>query len=279
MIQPPAPLTKNLSIQCILPCAGEGRRLGWDGPKELFPILPERRLIDFSLDHIREAAHVLSGSDTTGGGPIHATAGHSRYSLSVIVVSRPWKTEVPEYVTGKLPGIPVKTVMFNPKLFEWAGSVHSAQTHYGDINVVLLPDSFLSLSPETPVRDPEGTPLIHHILSSLARHSVVFGYRPCTHPGQLKQLGALHVTRGIVDAFQDKPATHLERYNGFWCCYAFIRPMGTPLYRFLQQSVAHTPVNIQNEPFHPAGAFPVHHYLDLGTPAAVETFQTQYNGL
>ncbi|HPQ41181.1 MAG TPA: hypothetical protein PLV45_12485 [bacterium] len=264
------------TVYFILPCAGEGRRLGWGGPKELFPIFSDKRLIDFTLDHIREAAHELSGSDATSGAPIHPTADHTRYDLSVIVVTQPWKTDVPEYVAGQLPGIPVRTVMFNPELFEWPGSVHSAQPHYGDINIVLLPDSFLSLSPEAPARDPAGKQLIHYILSSLARHSVVFGYRPCTHPGQLKQLGALHVTDGIVSAFQDKPATHLQLYNGFWCCYAFTRPMGTPLYRFLQQSVARTPVNIQNEPFHPAGAFPVHNYMDLGTPAAIESFRAQY---
>ena len=39
----------------ILPAAGSGQRLGLDYPKELFEIVPGKKLVDFSLDHIQAA--------------------------------------------------------------------------------------------------------------------------------------------------------------------------------------------------------------------------------
>ena len=40
-------------LTVILPCAGEGNRLGLTTPKELYEIIPGKRLIDFSLDQGR----------------------------------------------------------------------------------------------------------------------------------------------------------------------------------------------------------------------------------
>ncbi|MCP5049152.1 MAG: hypothetical protein GY940_18430, partial [bacterium] len=71
-------------ITVILPCAGEGSRMGLETPKELFEIFPGNdaagksakgkpvKLIDFSLEHIR--------------------AFPDRRALRVAVVVRPWKT-------------------------------------------------------------------------------------------------------------------------------------------------------------------------------------------
>jgi len=261
-------------IAFILPCAGEGRRLEYAGHKELFPVLPNRRLIDFSLDHIREAFGWIRKDPSR----IAAGAATSRMTIGVTVVCRPWKTGVAEYVADRLPGIPVTPVMFDPALFEWPGSVHSARESYADVNIVLLPDSHLALSPGCMVRDVAGNPLVHHVLAGMEDYSVLFGYRPCTASDKLHRLGAIHVTAGgVVDTFQDKPATDLHRYNAFWCCYAFKKSQGDALYCFLKRSVARDTVPIERMPFHPAGAFPVHSYIDLGTPGAVAEFRADYD--
>ena len=42
----------NKRISIILPCAGDGKRMGLSYPKELFEIFPGVKLIDFSLNHI-----------------------------------------------------------------------------------------------------------------------------------------------------------------------------------------------------------------------------------
>lgn len=253
-------------ITFILPCAGSGRRLGYEGHKELFPILPDVRLIDFSLEHIREVRRWVSE--------------HPSWELRVAVVIQPWKSEVSDYVAGSLPGIKVVSVMFDHALHEWPGSVHSARNLYGDINLVLLPDSRLSLSPEEMTRDMQGKSLIERVIETMQNRDVVFGYVQCGDPSVLQRLGALHVIQedadsGIIDRFQDKPDEDFASYNGYWCCYAFRAAAGEPLYSFLHRSVMHEPANILEEGFHPASAFPVYGYLDLGTRQAVDLFRSQ----
>ncbi len=112
-------------LTVILPCAGEGNRLGLDIPKELFEIVPGTRLIDFSLNHIRAVPVGIE--------------------VKVAVVVRPWKKEVVDYVSRKLPGTAVEAVLFDDAYSEWPGSVYSASGFFSAHNLVLLPDSCLCL--------------------------------------------------------------------------------------------------------------------------------------
>ena len=151
---------KELTI--ILPCAGDGRRLGLNTPKELFEIVPGTRLIDFSLKHI--------------------LAAHQKEKIIIAVVVRPWKTEVVGYVSRQLPGIPVETVMFNDNYQEWPGSVYSAKDLFSKNNLVLLPDSFLSLSAHSnlenlSINHCNGKTLVELVEDALSRCKVVFGCR------------------------------------------------------------------------------------------------------
>lgn len=258
--------TSTRHITFILPCAGEGRRLGFNGHKELFPILPGVRLIDFSLAHIREAQDWIL--DNPG------------WMMRVAVVIRPGKSEVAEYVKQSLQGVTVLPVMFDTALHEWPGSVHSARLHYGDINLVLLPDSRLSLSPNEMTRDLHGGSLAECVIGSLKNYSVTFGYIPCDNPYVLQHFGAIRVLRHCkdyetIDRFQDKPDRDFASYNGYWCCYGFRAEAGEFLYRFLIRSVIHEPADIWEESFHPASAFPVHDYQDLGTREAVDLFRSR----
>jgi hypothetical protein len=255
------------TVTVILPCAGEGRRLGYDGHKELFPILPGVRLIDFSLEHIAESCKWL-----------RAVPG---WDIRVVVVIRPSKMDIIEYVRQKLPDISVTHVPFDTNLVEWPGSVHSAREHYGDINLVLLPDTRMALSHNCLTRDRAGYPVLFHVMRCLQRHTVAFGYQRCRDAETLHRLGAVHVIHvkknvTVIDRFQDKPDTGFDRFNGFWCCYAFTRPSADILYRFLRKSVLHEQADISVEPFHPAAAFSVSEYRDLGTPDAVRAFQTVF---
>ena len=253
-------------ITFILPCAGSGRRLGYEGHKELFPILPDVRLIDFSLEHIREAGRWVSE--------------HSGWELRVAVVIQPRKSDVSDYVIRSLPGMQVVPVLFDQTLHEWPGSVHSASKLYGDINIVLLPDSRLLLSPGKLTRDVQGCSIVEIFIQHMIRFPVVFGYMPCTDVNTIKSFGAIHVIcsddgAGTVDRFQDKPRIEPIGYNGYWCCYGFRAEVGEALYHFLKRSVMHEPADILAEVFHPAFAFPVHEYADLGTPEAVDLFRSE----
>lgn len=249
-------------ITIILPCAGEGSRLGLTTPKELYMIRPGVRLMDFSLAHI--------------------DAFPFKERLRVAVVIRPGKREVAEYAAARLPGVQVDTVLFDDRYSEWPGSVYSANELFSGNNLVLLPDSFLSLSGSADMgaaytRDAAGRTLVEMVTDALSRVRVVFGAIPCSDPRVLATLGAMRVEDGVVTAFQDKPlldkrGTGLEGFNSFWGCYGFQQSSGEALYRYLVPSVRHRPLRLEEQPFFPPGAIPVKTYYDLGTWESIEAF-------
>lgn len=247
------------SLTVILPCAGEGNRLGLDTPKELFEIVPGSRLIDFSLNHISVVPESIG--------------------LKVAVVIRPWKEDVAEYVSRKLPGVTVETVLFNDDYSEWPGSVYSASGVFSDYNLVLLPDSCLRLREGVSCGaavcfNEEGKTLVELVSGALGDFKVVFGGVGCTDPGVLRHLGALRVEGGRVTAFQDKPVRDIGRFNGFWGCYGFRQEYGKSLYDFLIQSVHHRSVSLEAQPFYPVGVVPLHSYQDLGTWETINCFRS-----
>ncbi len=259
-------------ITVILPCAGEGRRLGLKTPKELFEVFPDKRLIDYSL------AHVLAEKKRVGGKNISS-------QLKVVVVIQPWKTSVVDYVKKILAPVHVTCVLFDDAFEEWPGSVFSARDFFSHKNIVLLPDSFLSLSAQEPVRrTKQGKPVLKTTLIQLMREGLsegkaVFGYVPCKKHSQLKNLGAVYVNKkNLVTRFQDKPSKHFGSYNGFWGCYAFRQEIGRDLYAYLIQSVKHSAGPIQNQAFYPVKAVRLHDYYDMGTWKSIRQLQTAANG-
>jgi hypothetical protein len=249
-------------LTVILPCAGEGDRLGLKSPKELFEILPGIRLIDFSLDHILAQTQ----------------ADDLQIKIKVAVVIRPWKREVVEHVMQKLPGIDVEAVLFNDEYSEWPGSVYSASGAFSGNNLVLLPDSCLRLC-EGPLCsistcfNGEGKTLLGLVLEALKGYKAVFGGVACTDPEVLKNLGAMRVEKDQVVAFQDKPGQDFHQFNSFWGCYAFRKESGKALYDFLIQSLHHRQVFLGAQPFYPVGAIPLHSYRDLGTWENINRFR------
>lgn len=253
-------------LRVILPCAGEGNRLGLDTPKELFEIVPGTRLIDFSLHHIAAASERAA----SGG-----------FRLKVAVVVRPWKEAVKGYVSRKLPGITVETVLFNETYREWPGSVYSASGVYSDRNLVILPDSCLRLREGASCGrdvcfDEEGKTLVELVSGALEKYGAVFGSVSCTDPGVLRHLGAMRVEGERVTAFQDKPTRDIGRFNSFWGCYGFRGEYGKSLYDFLIQSVDHRAVSLENQPFYPVGIVPLHSYGDLGTWETINRFRSDF---
>jgi hypothetical protein len=244
----------------ILPCAGEGNRLGLGTPKELFEISPGVCLIDFSLNHILAAYEKITTA------------------IKVAVIIRPWKKEVAEYVSRRLPGITVETVLFDGAYREWPGSVYSASGVFSHYNLVLLPDSCLRLregrgcSMDT-CFDERGKALVELVSEALETFRVVFGSVACTEPEILKNLGAMRVEGSRVIGFQDKPLQDICLFNSFWGCYGFRQESGKSLYEFLIQSVHHEAVSFKNQPFFPPGAVPLYSYQDLGTWESIERFR------
>lgn len=247
-------------LTVILPCAGSGSRLGLDTPKELFEIRPGIRLIDFSLSHIQAAPASLD--------------------IAIAVVIRTWKQAVADYVQEKLPGRLVQAVLFDDRFQDWPGSVYSARDTFSSSNLVLLPDSRLSLAGKDSSAmpgcfDEKGLSLLELVLAALEKNKAVFGWVPWGDAAVLKDLGALRVEQGEVTAFQDKPQKDFQLYNGFWGCYAFREEVSRVLYEFLIHSVRQTPLSLEEQPFYPPGAIPLADYRDFGTWPAIRRFQAQ----
>ena len=250
-------LNHESDLTVIIPAAGSGKRLGLNYPKELYEIIPGKKLVDYTLDHIQAAA---------GAGDI---------KIRIAVVIMPWKHAVVDYVRDRMNGVDVVPVIFDDRFEEWPGSVYSASSVFSACNLVLLPDSYLEVSEEFPFQTGRGKPLLKEAHQALKTSAAVFGVVPCAGDSGLQDLGAVHVnTEGKISDFQDKPRTDFHRFNGFWGCYGFQRDWARSLYEYLIQSVHHQAPPIQSQPFHPVSVIRLFRYCDLGTWNAVNRFQT-----
>ncbi len=238
------------SLSIILPCAGDGLRLGLDIPKELYEVQSGVPLIQYSLNHII-AAHEIN---------IH---------IQVLIVTKPGKTQVVDYIRNTLPRqIPIIPIDFDHNYEEWPGSIYSAKAYYTEYNLVLLPDSYLTIPPNQS--------LLQVMLSALQNHSLVFGTRLCSDPTSLQNLGALYVEdNSTITRFQDKPQKDQHLYNGYWGCFGFRKDIADELHDFLIKSVKKHAVNYNDRSFYPAWSFEVDDYYDLGTWSRIEAFKAE----
>lgn len=247
-------------VTIILPCAGEGKRLGVEGAKELYEIYPGKKLIDYSLEHIK-AFNNSSERDEMD------------VRIGVITVIKPGKENIFHYVSEKLPTVDVNYVMFNNYFREWPGSVYSANMEFSDINIVLLPDSFIKFGSDDLIySDANGGTLIGKAIRILLEENVVFGITKCTESNILSTLGAVRVEKNKITKFKDKPSVNIEQYNGVWGAYGFRECSARRLYEFLIDSVEKSgkKENLLKE-LAPAVFF-IDTYHDLGTVDSVEKF-------
>lgn len=247
---------KPLSL--ILPCAGEGKRLGLSLPKELYEIIPRTKIIDFSLSHIFYA--------------IKQNPQLKKY-LKIIVVIKKGKEDVFEHVKNELKNIQTNCVYFNNHYHEWPGSVYSANKKLSEWNLVLLPDSVISLSKKSPFQNLQAKNLIEQCIEHIQKHSVVLGIMKCQDLKKLTHLGACYVKNNTIQKFQDKPNENLTQYNSFWGCYGFQKNVAKELYQFLWESVQHKKNDYVKKSFYPMVSFTMNNYYDLGTWESIQQFK------
>lgn len=229
----------------ILPCAGKGTRLGLPYPKEIHRIMQSHSLIDFSLDHI---------------------ASHAGQIEHVVTVLAPGKETVFDYVQDRFRGgPPVTDVYFNERYSEWPGSIKSAEEHFGERNVALLPDSVLEVA--------SGTELFVQFERAFDEGAdLVFAYVPEVDRVRLSALGALCVQDGAVTGFCDKPKLDSPvPFNGFWASFGFTKACSKDVLNFMMRSVERQVVDIDALGLN-VKAFPIERYTDLGTWKSVSEF-------
>lgn len=254
-------LNADSKLSVILPCAGEGRRFGASGPKELHEAESGIPLIQYSLDLLMQTPPELAAK------------------TQIVVVIRNGKECVVSRVQEQLEGtaMQVVAVSFEPELHEWPGSIYSAREHFSENNVVLLPDSYLVLSDldrSAWQRSGVRLTLLEGMIEALTQHPLVFGAKRSHDEVELRQYGALMLGEdATVNGLQDKPMD-VRPFNAIWCCFGFQRRVAGELHAMLMQSLTSRMdgnTRSHNACF-PAGSIDVQEYFDLGTPERIERF-------
>jgi NDP-sugar pyrophosphorylase family protein len=227
-------------LTVIMPAAGEGTRLNLPYPKEILRLDKEQALIDYSFDFFRD---------------------YGRKDVEFVVIVNESKTEIVEYLAKYKDRYNISFTYQNPHEFEYTGAIKSAKHLFGEHNVILLPDTIMKL--------PANIDLVTAVEESLTETGFTFFYKEETNPDMLKTKGAINIdANGKVVMYEDKPESNHERFNAFWCSFAFRRRAFDECIAFMEKSTLKQRVNvdeIKGTPIFQSKGIKVDDYTDLGT--------------
>ena len=227
-------------LTVIIPAAGQGSRLGLPYSKEILRISEGQSLIDFSFDFFKD---------------------YGRKDVEFVLVISENKLDVINYLSKYKDRFNISFTYQNPNEQEYTGAIKSAKHLFGEHNVVLLPDTLMKLS--------QGVDLFSAVETSLTETGFTFFYKKENNPAMLKTKGALHVAENsIIEIYEDKPEEKFERFNAFWCSFAFRKRAFDQSMAFMEKSTLRQRVTvdeIKNTPLHLSKGIEVEDYIDLGT--------------
>lgn len=195
-------------LTVILPAAGSGSRLNLPYPKEILRVDKEKALIDNSFELFE---------------------GLSRDDVEFVVVINEEKTEIIKYLSKYKSQYNVSFTYQDPKKIEYTGAIKSAKHLFSENNIVLLPDTVLTL--------PDGINLAHEVHVHLEEKSFTFLFKPETNKKMLNTKGCLQLDneQRVLD-YEDKPTQNMDRFNGYWCGFAFKKNVFDECISFMEQS-------------------------------------------
>jgi NDP-sugar pyrophosphorylase family protein len=228
------------ALTVILPSAGNGTRLNLPYPKEILRLNDHEALIDSSFNFFRD---------------------YGRKDVEFVVVINEHKTEIISYLAKYKDRYNISFVYQNPNEYEYTGAIKSAKHLFGEHNIVLLPDTIMTLSPNTDLFD-----TVKH---SLTETGFTFLYKQESNYDVLKTKGALFVNNeNIVEQYEDKPETGYENFNAYWCAFAFRKRTFDSCMTFMEKSTLKQRIDndeIKQTPIYKSKAIKVEDYIDLGT--------------
>jgi len=227
-------------LTVILPAAGKGSRLNLPYPKEILRVDKEKALIDNSFDLFE---------------------GLGRDDIEFIVVINEEKTEIIKYLSKYKSQYNVSFTYQNPNELEYTGAIKSAKHLFGENNIVLLPDTVLTL--------PAGVNLAHEVLEHLEDKRFAFLFKSETNEKMLNTKGCLQLDsdKKVLD-YEDKPTQNMSRFNGYWCAFAFKKDVFDECITFMEQStlkLEKSKTVIEQTSIFRSKAIQVEDYKDLGT--------------
>ena len=227
-------------LTVILPAAGTGSRLNLPYPKEILRVDKEKALIDNSFDLFN---------------------GLGREEVEFIVVINEEKTEIIKYLSKYKSQYNVSFTFQNPNEIEYTGAIKSAKHLFGENNIVLLPDTILTL--------PTGVNLANELHEKLEEKGFAFLFKPEANEKMLNTKGCLQLdTNQRVLDYEDKPTQNMDRFNGYWCAFAFKKDVFDECIEFMEQStlkIKNPKTVIKQTKIFGSKAIRVEDYKDLGT--------------
>ena len=195
-------------LTVILPAAGSGSRLNLPYPKEILRVDKEKALIDNSFDLFD---------------------GLGRDDVEFVVVINEEKTEIIKYLSKYKSQFNVSFTYQDPKEVEYTGAIKSAKHLFGENNIVLLPDTILKL--------PDGINLAYEVHKNLEEKSFAFLFKHEINEKMLNTKGCLQLDNDqrVLD-YEDKPTHNMDRFNGYWCAFAFKKDIFDECIKFMEQS-------------------------------------------
>ena len=227
-------------LTVILPAAGKGSRLNLPYPKEILRVDKEKALIDNSFDLFE---------------------GLGRDDVEFIVIINEEKSEIIKYLSKYKSQYNVSFTYQNPNELEYTGAIKSAKHLFGENNIVLLPDTVLTL--------PTGVNLAHEVLEHLEDKRFAFLFKSETNEKMLNTKGCLQLDsdKKVLD-YEDKPTQNMSRFNGYWCAFAFKKDVFDECITFMEQStlkLEKSKTVIGQTSIFRSKAIQVEDYKDLGT--------------
>lgn len=228
-----------MSLTVVIPAAGKGTRLNLPYPKEILRLDKEQALIDYTFDFFRD---------------------YGRKDVKFVVVVNEEKLDVVKYLSRYKDRFNISFTFQNPAEQEYTGAIKSARHLFGKHNVVLLPDTIMTLK--------EGIDLGETVVKSLQNTGFTFFYKAENDPLMLRTKGAVHVNKnGEVTMYEDKPQANFSRFNGYWCSFAFTKDQFDSSIAFMEKSTLKLPqtIDFNTTPLCNSKAIEVVDYRDLGT--------------
>lgn len=226
-------------LTVIIPAAGKGTRLNLPYPKEILRLDKEQALIDYSFDFFQD---------------------YGRKDVEFVIVVNEDKMDVVRYVSKYKDRYNVSFTFQNPAEQEYTGAIKSAKHLFGKNNIVLLPDTVMTLR--------TGVDLGETVIKALESTGFTFFYKPENDPLMLRTKGAIFVDKnGKVTAYEDKPMVNFNRFNGYWCSFAFTKEAFNRSIAYMERSTLKMPqtLNFESTPLCDSKSVEVLDYRDLGT--------------
>lgn len=237
----------------ILPCAGRGSRLSLPYSKEILSIEKNKSLIDYTFDLF---------------------ANYGRNDVEFVVTLNENKIDIVKYLSRYKHRFNISFTYFNPLETEYTGSIKSAKHLFGEKNLVLLPDTFLKLK--------SSNNILETLNNSLNETGFTFFFKKETNPEMLKTKGALLISdKNQVIDYEDKPQENVERFNAFWCSFAFRKRVFDSSIKFMEKTTLRHRFlvdEIKTTSLYNSTGIEVEEYIDLGTWKQIYYFISLKNG-